>query len=450
MFGSNTLRVLISLVLISGCARGHGAREAVLIYDTAGAVQAGQYYINAVKAPPFQVYQQLLSEKTAVIVPNVSPDSSPDVFARGKAMGALKGAVLVTCEVLKGSLVLAVVIGTPIGAALGAEYATSPDKADRMEQSVRQALNRFTPTLDLGRRVTAGAKSIGASSVELLQLPTEFLSEEDIQEYEKSGFRTLVEVHIREINFSESRKEPPKLALHLQSQVRVTELPSGQVRYGQIFEYSSPARSFNDWLAGDGVQLRQGLSEGLDRLATNIVGGIFASTRVISARRTWTLLGTQCFGCCWICPKYPRLDYNVFDKMLYYPIVNSFRPTLAWEEVPSNEDAGKIEREVGQKPDWVYYDLRIWKMQGPEAGKLVYEKRSLPMPSHTVDEELTPDTQYFWSVRSCLQIKGVKTCTPWASWVPDYWQKCPPDHIPTESYFRFMTPPLQKRYHPRW
>jgi hypothetical protein len=226
-------------------------------------------------------------------------------------------------------------------------------------------------------------------------------------------------------------------------------LPSRQTRYEQSFEYSSQARTFSDWLAKGGTEMQRALSEGLDQLATNIVNGVFTSADIPIPSHYWAFPGTEHSGCCWICPKYPPIDYSFFDKALRYPLVNSLQPTLSWEEIPSQEDIRRIEREIGQKPDSVYYEMRIWKEQDSKAGKLVYEKTNLSTPSHTVEVKLSPTTQYFWSVRSCFIIKGVKTCTPWAqSAMPN--NRCPVDHITAQNYFRFMTFPKESRHRPRW
>jgi hypothetical protein len=76
-----------------------------------------------------------------------------------------------------------------------------------------------------------------------------------------------------------------------------------------------------------------------------------------------------------------------------------------------------------QKIGDVTYDLRIWD-ESVEVrnsvwterwrSRIVYERRGLVAPQHTLEVPLAPGSRYYWSVRARFMVDGRSMATRWA------------------------------------
>jgi len=116
----------------------------------------------------------------------------------------------------------------------------------------------------------------------------------------------------------------------------------------------------------------------------------------------------------------------------------------------------------------IRYDLRLWKVISDYPPQLVYERRTLTVPEHTLDQPLESKTRYFWSVRARFDVNGKTRATRWSCYrSPNYniygnhikqeaspatflgfalaygarfRDPCTLDFILTTHYYRFETP----------
>jgi hypothetical protein len=116
----------------------------------------------------------------------------------------------------------------------------------------------------------------------------------------------------------------------------------------------------------------------------------------------------------------------------------------------------------------VRYDLRVWQVAADAPPELMYERRDLPAPSHTLERPLPSATGYFWSVRARFDLGGRVHGTKWGYFRTPYYAShggdrvkpepspavivgavtagmaprdpCTLDFIPTSNYYRFQTP----------
>jgi hypothetical protein len=135
-------------------------------------------------------------------------------------------------------------------------------------------------------------------------------------------------------------------------------------------------------------------------------------------------------------PTRPALSYR--DR---FPVVESVKPTLAWSPFPGTDydltpgsswkPTTFVSEEVGATN--VRYDLIIWKPVNPhyddfsrastftgrawravDALTAVYERSGLTIPTHTVESELEPGTEYAWSVRARFDVNGQVRISEWS------------------------------------
>ena len=94
--------------------------------------------------------------------------------------------------------------------------------------------------------------------------------------------------------------------------------------------------------------------------------------------------------------------------------VESLEPTFRWEPVPEQD---------------ARYDFIIYESHGITAavGREVYYREGLQEPEHTIEVELKPKREYFWSVR----MRRGEEVSEWSRYTYT------PDEYP---FFRFRTP----------
>ncbi len=108
--------------------------------------------------------------------------------------------------------------------------------------------------------------------------------------------------------------------------------------------------------------------------------------------------------------------FSSYNGQLVYPVVDFGRPSLHWETftppvaIPGNSTS----------PTNITYQLRVWKVRNGSPGELVYEREGLPMPTHTLQKPLEPDTRYFWSVRARFELNGESRLTDWSRALQPY------------------------------
>lgn len=154
-------------------------------------------------------------------------------------------------------------------------------------------------------------------------------------------------------------------------------------------------------------------------------------------------------------PIYPPLAPDNF------PETDSLTPTLQWEAFPGT--VGYSDKEgpalfvtvhpgrVGR----VEYDLRIWRAENEYPQEVVLDRRGIPEPSFTIEQPLSPDTVYLWSVRARFELDGEFRLSEWS--LASYVQAFGPQAIrvlnrvrqaerifgaiPPCCHYRFRTPP---------
>ncbi len=141
-------------------------------------------------------------------------------------------------------------------------------------------------------------------------------------------------------------------------------------------------------------------------------------------------------------PLYPPVRMGAMfsgqNGQLEYPVVDFTHVALKWQAFAA------LPTEVGQPsgPTNITYDLRIWEAHNGSPGKVVYERRALPVPQHELERPLTPNTRYFWSVRARFEINGETRLGDWSRSLHPYSpvQRADlPGEIPYANYFRFVT-----------
>lgn len=112
-------------------------------------------------------------------------------------------------------------------------------------------------------------------------------------------------------------------------------------------------------------------------------------------------------------PEYPKPSLAGGALRAGFVEVDSLRPTLRWEPFPDADDR-KADREgILDRVRHVTYDVKIFRAENDHPAQVIYARRGLPAPTHTLETSLEVSTRYFWTVRARFELDGATRVTPW-------------------------------------
>jgi hypothetical protein len=325
---------------------------------------------------------------------------------------------------------------------------TLAETVDDIESRMIQPLATFPAQLDLVQRALAHSRNVPGVDLELIdRIDSRFgLSSEVAAELRKSGFDKALAIKMTKLDYIGEQGEDPHLGLYIEAKASIVDLVSRETDYERTFYRLGKSRPYSEWLKVGPEKLVEDLNEGLDQLAGDIVTGLFVSFNLPIDSGRYYFYGMEDFGCCWICPVSPPMDIDYFNLSgipnIEWSPVESLHPNLKWKAFPGRHRQEQFREKAGHTAENITYDLRIWDLSGNQVGTPVYERRKIASTSHEVEDELKPNTRYFWSFRACFDLGERQACTPWAfsllpSAYPDF---CENIVINPWNYYRFQTP----------
>ena len=153
-------------------------------------------------------------------------------------------------------------------------------------------------------------------------------------------------------------------------------------------------------------------------------------------------------------PHYPGLPFCDRDLCppfsMRKPHVDTLRPTFRWERFPRIQDLSEVGLGPGERVTDVSYELRLWRVgkefswdverprgssgwigttdeykyswmhecRDTDPGELMYTRRGIRDPNHTVETSLQPASHYYWSIRAHFRLDGKRRATEWSEQLP--------------------------------
>jgi hypothetical protein len=153
-------------------------------------------------------------------------------------------------------------------------------------------------------------------------------------------------------------------------------------------------------------------------------------------------------------PNYPGLpscDRDLCPPFSFRtPRVDTLRPTFRWERFPRIQDLSEVGLGPGERITDVSYEFRLWRVgkefsgdverpsgssgwigsaddyryswmhecRDTDPGELIYTRRGIRDPNHTVETPLHPASHYYWSIRAQFRLDGSRRVTEWSEQLP--------------------------------
>ena len=221
------------------------------------------------------------------------------------------------------------------------------------------------------------------------------------------------------------------MAFRLDGRVRVIATADGSVRDDFTVMYRGKTLAAKEWLAADGVAVREELARAVESIAQQAVDEVMIYRP--PARTSATDERGDPVPAYVLRPSDPELRRssrtgNPFTQAVCaghyqggptqggverYPLI-SRQPTFQWEALPRDFDL-RLGDGPGQAHD-VRYDFRIFDSSGPalaEELRLSYERSGLAQASHRLSEPLAACREFRWTVRARFVLDGVTRATEW-------------------------------------
>ena len=438
--------------------------------------------------------------ESVVIAPaRFTPATNFEAFAVGKTKGAAKGAAVGAGLGVAGTAAFAVAGGpltvfiapylavamVPSLAAgmgvLGGAASVTAEQAKAVDALIQENLKALNIQTTIAELVAESARNDTGQALSINENvgPAALKAKGDYSELAQIGFGGVLEIAATDVGFEGGGKN---LSFFLVVRARMIHPGDGKQLYDREFVYEGDLYEGKRWAADNAALLEAELHRAYASVAESIVEKVFLLTALPLEtnyrdpdQKIHHILsiggGDLACGLAWRVPprEYSPTVFSDLERRNWnrFPVIATRTPTLEWEAFPRVIDQHARYAPLLSKVSNIRYDLRIWKVVSDIPPQLVYERKALTVPTHTLDQPLESGTRYFWSIRARFEINGKTRATRWGCYRTPmidvtgthikppaspatlvgviavggaYRDPCTMDFIPTTHYYRFETP----------
>ena len=228
------------------------------------------------------------------------------------------------------------------------------------------------------------------------------------------------------------------LIAYMQAHARLVRVSDNAEVFAEDYLYEGERLKLSEWSADGAKRLVSTFERGYKTLGAYIYDSVFRlypfpEPRVNARTREADGLGLGAI--------YPRttgvlaVDDSI-QTFFAWSMADGLQPTLRWEAFPREIDL-KLAPEAMSRVRNVRYDLLIAREENLVPAEIVYRRDGLAQSEHRLEAPLSPDTNYFWTVRASFELDGRERVTGWSSTIC-----CPGSGLtaPSQYSFRFKTP----------
>ncbi len=297
-------------------------------------------------------------------------------------------------------ILLATALGSGVGVILAVAKTAPAKRTDEIDAAVLPALSIFPfQESTVEEILAAGTNDTGFSFLDLNRTDS----------YDAVLTASVLDVGLR--------KAENSLALTAVVRARLTERDTGAPLAERTFSHVWRTFGGNKPAAGDEPLTREEIDGCLHLLSEDIVDTLFL-VEDFPALFCAGVSGPPLFRYSdALQPKFPKSEYGFFETKWKSGKADSLQPRMEWSPFPGTLDR-TMDREGSLKDlEQVSYDLRIWKLAEKmhHPPELVYERRGLADPWHTVEQPLEYGKTYYWAVRARFVRNGRPAATQWTT-----------------------------------
>ena len=430
---------------------------------------------------------------SVVIAPaRFAPSSNFEAFAIGKRKGAAKGAAIgagmggagfavfaaggAFASVIAPYVAIAMAPALAAGVGvLGGAASVTVEEAKAVDAMIQKNLKALNIQTTLAKLVAESARNDTGQALSINENvgSSALKAKGDYSELAQIGFGGVLEIATTDVGFEGAGK---KLRFFMVVRARMIRPGDGEQLYERKFVYESDLYDGTCWAAKNAALFEAELRRAYESVAESIVEQVFLLTELPletnyrdpdqKIHHILSIGGDEACGLAWRLPprEYHPTILGDLDRTNWnrFPVIATRMPTLDWEAFPRVIDQHTRYAPLLNTVSNIRYDLRIWKVISDTPPQLVYERRALTVPTHTLDQPLESGTRYFWSIRARFDVNGKTRATRWGCYrtpnysvgnthvkpqvigfpmvAEDFRDPCTMNFIPTALYYRFKTP----------
>jgi hypothetical protein len=347
---------------------------------------------------------------------------------------ASSGAANATLAYVFPGVLACTAIGAVIGGVATAAKSVPAKRAEEIEAAVLPALSDFPFQERMVEQIlAAGTRDTKYNFLDLHRT--------DAQDYLSEEVDAMLKLSVLNVGL---RKLGNSLQLSAAVRVQLIENDTGTSLAEHTFSHVWRTFARNTPEAGDEPLSREEIDGCLHVLSEDIVDTLCLMEDFPSRFWDGVLVEPGMFSDA-LQPKNLKAESNLFG-VWKSGTVDSLRPRLEWVPFPrpqygETSTKGRL-NEIGQ----VSYDLRIWRLaeEMHHPSELVYERKGLVDPWHTVEQPLNYGKTYYWAVRARFVRDGHAAVTQWTTW-PGYLPLISEEGTTTgkvSGRYKFSTPAL--------
>lgn len=369
--------------------------------------------------------------RTAVVASEEAPVLRLDGFPRSAAQGAAAGAAgaFGSCAFqpspggCSGSFcgaALIILLGicgiaAAVGGIVGTVTTPSPATVITADTAFVRAADARSVQSGVQSAVTLTARNHGTK---LVDIPADAARDAalagDYRSLVARGIDTVLETSVIEAGTVGGGINRP-LMVRLTARVKVIDTGSNERVEERRYVFEGRRKPLDEWIANDGQSLVEDIARGYGALGELIHDDMFALYSITYSGLQGGLF-SPAFG---LTPTSPatrgRLSAdNVIANIIEWTAVDTLQPTLQWQAFPRKQDIEAAPDAMAGVSD-VRYDLLVAREEHLAPADIVYARRGLTQPTHTLEVPLRPSTRYFWTVRARFRLAGRERVTEWGT-----------------------------------
>jgi hypothetical protein len=341
--------------------------------------------------------------------------------------------------------------------------AVSKDAANKIDNAIIAAAADPSTQYDISQQLIQTGKDRTYGQITFLALPVPETN--DMITYSRSlGLSEksiIIEIGLYRLGFLGGSGSDPLIMMQLEAYANVVRTADGGLVRSQKISYTSVPRRASAWIAEDAALLKQEMASAYRMVAEDLVDTLFFVSDYGSRKALSGATGSE---------------YCIMKN--YTPLTTgSLRPSLQWQPFMRALQESERGEDISSRIGNVTYDLLIWREGGVPSENRIYERRgitsaetmikvreifsgitppdqSIPetyvkevdveVVTHTVEVDLEPAAEYYWSVRARYTLDGQTNITRWSRFRrTDSFSKSVECFCATNDlgyYYRFSTP----------
>jgi hypothetical protein len=355
----------------------------------------------------------------------VKPGDGKAAGAGKGSLNAMGGAASAMNGIGDSPLALFIVVPVLVGSAIGgAIYGGSKSPSKKSQIEAAQQIIEGIQRADVPQKILASLRAETAAYLGTNLVPVDLSANASDRSslYLQRNLPTVLEIDSLKIGLTEDGARENEARLFLEAHSSLRDVANGKTIHELWWRYLGDSRGYA--LVGGAVA-----SDECNKLTRQFAEDLSEEIFLKALPET----SGQFYGLAPIAPKPKPASSTLWNGIPFVP-ADSRQPTLKWSPYAPSAELGEISN--------VSYELKIWSVPAGFSPSLLYHKQNLFEAEHHVAQLLSPESNYYWTVRAHFLRNGRPAVSSWGQIKTSNSAERWPGPIRFDLLYRFKTPKI--------